>query len=41
MSVMPEVIEDGFLMVLLIVAFSFLWFRTPNRRRVKHAERNY
>jgi hypothetical protein len=33
MSLMPEVVEDGFWMVLLIVAFAFLWFRTPNKRR--------
>jgi hypothetical protein len=39
MSLMPEVVEDGSWMVLLIVAFAFLWFHTPNKRREKHAER--
>ena len=28
MSSMPGAVEDGFWMVLLIVAFAFLWFRT-------------
>ena len=36
---MPEAVEDGFWMVLLVVAFAFLWFRTPNKRRGEHAER--
>ena len=39
MSSMPGAVEDGFWMVLLIAAFAFLYFRTPNKRRVKHAEK--
>jgi len=38
MSLIPEAVEDGFWMILLIVAFAFLWFRAPNRHRVKPAE---
>jgi uncharacterized membrane protein len=38
MSLMPEVIENGFWMVLLVAAFAFLWFHTPNKRR-ENAER--
>jgi hypothetical protein len=36
---MPGAVEDGFWMVLLIVAFAFLWFQQRSKRRATGAHR--
>jgi len=38
---MPGADEDGFLIILLIVAFTFLWIRQPGKRGTPASQQNH